>query len=47
MEEDDGKRRDGRISNNSSKSVRARESFFGVECEGEREENERAATAGK
>jgi hypothetical protein len=36
MEEDDGERRDERISNNSSKSVRAQESFFGVECEGER-----------
>jgi hypothetical protein len=28
MEEDDGERRDERISNNSSKSVRAQESFF-------------------
>jgi hypothetical protein len=40
MEEDDGERRDERISNNSSKSVRAQESFFGVECEGERGERE-------
>jgi hypothetical protein len=37
MEEDDGERREERISNNSSKSERAQVSFFGVECEGERE----------
>jgi hypothetical protein len=36
IEEDDGERRDERISNNSSKSERAQVSFFGVECEGER-----------
>jgi hypothetical protein len=48
MEEDDGERREERISNNSSKSERAQVSFFwsGV-WRREREEEEWAATTGK
>jgi hypothetical protein len=45
MEEDDGERRDERISNNSSKSVRAQESFLEWSVK-VREEKERAAAAG-